>query len=99
MLTREEFDKLQSLARLRLSEEEGRLLVGHLEQILAYIRRLETLADGASVQPAEEVGGPLAMRPDVPGPGLSAEEALSGAPDFGSGAFRAPWILTSEEPE
>ena len=99
MLTREEFDKLQSLARLRLSEEEGRLLVGHLERILLYIRRLETLSAGASLPPAEEGGARLLLRADEPNPGLSAEEALSGAPDFGSGAFRAPWILTSEDPE
>ncbi len=99
MLTREEFEKLQSLARLRLNEEEGRLLVGHLEQILAYIRRLETLAEGASLPPAEAGERRLPLRADEPKPGLSAEEALSGAPDFGSGAFRAPWILTSEDPE
>ena len=93
------------LANLELTEEERARMVRDLNSILDHIDRLNQL-DTASVPPMAQVsdryGDPAktgtarfehAMRPDVPGPCLSHEAALSNAPETDGKFFKVPKVI------
>ena len=97
MLDREGFEKLQTLARLRLEGEEAERLKTQLEQILAYMRRLDEL-DLAGVPPMTHPHTAFApLRADEPLPCLSQGEALAAAPDQRDGLLRVPRVLRGDE--
>ncbi len=96
MLSREEFDNLQRLARLRLDDAEAAVLQGHLERILDYVRRLEGL-DLEGVPPmVHSAARSLPLRADEAAPGLPRGEALAAAPDVRDGLVRVPRVLKRE---
>ena len=78
-----------SLARLALDADASALLVEECRRVIEAWRGLP--ADGfASVAPTHPAGLHDVLREDEPEPTLSAEDALSGAPDTARGAFRVP---------
>ena len=93
ILSREEVEHVAYLARLELSEEEKEAYTRQLNSILDFMQKLNEL-DTTAVEPMAHVL-PLVnvLREDEVRPGLTREEALSGAPDRDQGQFRVPRIV------
>jgi len=95
-VSRDEVAHLARLARLALDEDELDRLGGQLDAIVSAISRIGDL-DTADVPPTSH-SLPLTnvTRPDEVRPGLTQEQALSGAPAAEDGRFRVPRILGEE---
>lgn len=95
-LTRDDVAHLASLARIELSEAELDRMLGELTVILDAV----ALVQQAPTDGVEPMSHPLPLtnvtRPDVPRPGLTAEEALSGAPEQEQQRFLVPRILAED---
>src|SRR3954451_5893472 len=96
-ISRDEVAHLATLARIDLSEAELDHLAPQLSVILESIASIRGVA-GADVPPTSHAL-PLTnvFRDDVVRPGLSAEEALSGAPAVEQQRFKVPRILGDEQ--
>jgi aspartyl-tRNA(Asn)/glutamyl-tRNA(Gln) amidotransferase subunit C len=92
-ITREEVAHLADLARIDLSEAELDHLAPQLAVILDSIRSISEVA--AEDIPPTSHPMPLrnVFREDLPRPCLTAEEALSGAPQVEEQRFAVPRIL------
>ena len=95
-ITRDQVAHLARLARLALTDEELDHYAEQLDVILTSVARVgEVAAD--DVPPTSH---PLPLvnvtRPDVAKPGLTADDALSGAPAVEDERFRVPRILDEE---
>jgi aspartyl-tRNA(Asn)/glutamyl-tRNA(Gln) amidotransferase subunit C len=95
-ITRDEVAHLARLARLQLTDDELDTYAAQLDVIIGAVARVSEVA-GEDVPPTSH-SVPLTnvFRPDEPRPGLTAEEALSGAPAVESQRFRVPRILGEE---
>jgi aspartyl-tRNA(Asn)/glutamyl-tRNA(Gln) amidotransferase subunit C len=95
-LSRDDVAHLAGLARIDATEDELDRLAGQLAQILDAVDRVGEVA-AADVPPMSH---PLPLtnvtRPDEPRPGLSADEALAGAPASEQQRFRVPRILEED---
>ena len=95
-ITRDEVAHLATLARIDLDDAELDHLAPQLSVILESVASISGVA-GADVPPTSH---PLPLtnvfREDVVVPGLSAEEALSGAPAAEGNRFSVPRILDEE---
>jgi aspartyl-tRNA(Asn)/glutamyl-tRNA(Gln) amidotransferase subunit C len=96
-ISREELAHLADLARIDLSEAELDRLAPQLSVILESVASITGVAD-ADVPPTSHAL-PLTnvFRDDVVRPGLTAAEALSGAPAVEQQRFRVPRILGDEQ--
>jgi aspartyl-tRNA(Asn)/glutamyl-tRNA(Gln) amidotransferase subunit C len=92
-LSREEVLHVAELARLSLRPEEVELFTRQLNDILAYVQKLEEL-DTTGVAPLAHVI-PLfnAFREDVAKAGLPLEAALKNAPAREEGSFLVPRVI------
>jgi aspartyl-tRNA(Asn)/glutamyl-tRNA(Gln) amidotransferase subunit C len=95
-ISRDEVAHLANLARIELRPDELDRLSGQLEVILGSVATIREVA-GDDV-PATSHPLPLinVTRPDEPRPGLTAEEALAGAPAAQDQRFRVPRILEED---
>ncbi len=95
-ISREEVAHLASLARIELTEAELDKMAGQLGVILEAVATVQQAA-GDDV-PATSHPIPLTnvTRPDEPRPGLTAAQALSGAPAAEEQRFRVPRILEED---
>jgi aspartyl-tRNA(Asn)/glutamyl-tRNA(Gln) amidotransferase subunit C len=95
-ISREDVAHLASLARIDLSPTELDRMAGQLDVILSAVATVQQVA-GADV-PATSHPMPLTnvTRRDTPRPGLSAEDALAGAPEAEQERFRVPRILEED---
>jgi aspartyl-tRNA(Asn)/glutamyl-tRNA(Gln) amidotransferase subunit C len=95
-LTRDDVAHLAELARIDLSEAELDRMLGELTVILDSV----ALVQQAPTEGVEPMSHPLPLtnvtRPDVPRPGLTAQEALSGAPATEQQRFSVPRILSED---
>ncbi|MDD2901860.1 MAG: Asp-tRNA(Asn)/Glu-tRNA(Gln) amidotransferase subunit GatC [Syntrophales bacterium] len=92
-LTREEVLHVAKLARLNLEAEEVELFTRQLNDIRAYVEKLQEL-DTAGVKPmAHAVPVCNAFRDDEVTPGLPRDEALDNAPSREEGSFVVPRII------
>jgi aspartyl-tRNA(Asn)/glutamyl-tRNA(Gln) amidotransferase subunit C len=96
-ITREEVAHLADLARIDLSDAELDHLAPQLAVILDSIKSISEVA--ADDIPPTSHPMPLTnvFREDAVRPGLTAEEALSGAPAVEEQRFAVPKILGEEE--
>jgi aspartyl-tRNA(Asn)/glutamyl-tRNA(Gln) amidotransferase subunit C len=92
-LTMAEVERIASLARLALSDEEKVLYAAQLARILGYARQVAGLDAGGVDPTAAVILGPLVERPDAPRPPLDRAQALANAPDAAGGLFRVPKVL------
>lgn len=96
-ITRDEVRKLADLARIDLDDAELDHLAPQLSVILDSVASIEGVA-GEDVPPTSH---PIPMtnvfREDVVRPGLTAEAALSGAPEVEEQRFSVPRILGEEQ--
>ena len=97
MITTEQVAHLASLARIALTPQEIEKLTGELGTIVDSIAKVSEVA-GADV-PATSHPIPLVnvFRPDVPGPTLTVEQALAGAPEHDGARFKVSAILGEEQ--
>ena len=95
-ISREEVRHLADLARIDLSDAELDHLAPQLSVILESVASIQGVA-GDDVPPTSHAL-PLVnvFRDDVVQPGLTAEEALSGAPEVDQQRFSVPRILGEE---
>jgi aspartyl-tRNA(Asn)/glutamyl-tRNA(Gln) amidotransferase subunit C len=95
-LTREQVAHLADLARIDLSDAELDHLAPQLSVILDSIASIQGVA-GDDVPPTSHpVPLTNVFREDVVVPGLTPEEALSGAPEVDEQRFSVPRILGEE---
>ena len=95
-LSIEQVTYLARLARIELDDDERERLTGQLGSILDAVATVGEVA-GPDV-PATSHPMPLTnvFRTDEVRPGLTSEQALSGAPAAERGRFRVPRILDAE---
>ncbi len=92
-LTRDEVLHVAQLARLSLKPEEVELFTRQLNDILAYVRKLEQ-ADTAGIAPMSHVLPKAeAFREDEAVASLPRERALANAPAQEEGAFVVPRVI------
>jgi aspartyl-tRNA(Asn)/glutamyl-tRNA(Gln) amidotransferase subunit C len=97
-VSKEEFESLSQLARLKLSESEKTSLRGDLDGILEHMRALSEV-DTQSVAPMTHVGHndeSSALRSDEVLPSLPQKEVLSAAHHHEDGCFVVPSILPTQ---
>jgi aspartyl-tRNA(Asn)/glutamyl-tRNA(Gln) amidotransferase subunit C len=89
-------DHVARLARLALSDEERERFGRQLALILEHAEKVGEVA-AADVPPTSHpVPRSNVFRPDDPGPSLSVEEALAGAPEVEGNRFKVPRIVEAE---
>ncbi|GIH78723.1 Asp-tRNA(Asn)/Glu-tRNA(Gln) amidotransferase subunit GatC [Planobispora longispora] len=95
-ITRDEVAHLARLSRLALSDEELDHFAAQLDVIIGAVARVAEVA--ADDIPPSSHALPLTnvYRPDAVRPGLTPQEALSGAPAVEEDRFRVPRILGEE---
>ena len=96
-ISREEVAHLARLSRLALTDEELDQYAQQLDSILAHVAQVsEVAADDVrgTAHPAELAN---VLRPDEVVPGLTTEQALSGAPAVEQDRFAVPQILGEEQ--
>ena len=92
-LSREEVLHVAELARLSLGPEEVELFTRQLNDILAYVEKLQEL-DTSGVEPMAHVIPVFnAFREDEVRAGLPREEALENAPAREEGHFLVPRVI------
>ena len=95
-LTADDVARLGALARIQLSEQECAELAPELDVILESIRRVSEVATPDVPMATHAITMTNVFRDDVVQPSMTAEQALSGAPDNEDGRFRVPQILGEE---
>lgn len=95
-ITREEVAHLASLARIDLEDSELDRLAGQLGQVLDAVARVGEVAADDIPPTSHPLPLTNVQRPDEPGPCLTQEQALSGAPAAEQGRFHVPRILQED---
>ena len=96
-LSRDDVAYLAGLARIALTEQELDSLVPQLDVILESVAVVGEVADQDIAPMSHAVPTSNVFREDVVRPGLSQQQALSGAPRAEDGRFRVPRILEAED--
>ncbi|HNA99053.1 MAG TPA: Asp-tRNA(Asn)/Glu-tRNA(Gln) amidotransferase subunit GatC [Marmoricola sp.] len=96
-ITREEVAHLADLARIDLSEAELDHLAPQLSVILESVASISEIAADDIPPTSHPIEMTNVFREDVVLPGLTAQQALSGAPDAEDQRFAVPRILGDEQ--
>ena len=94
-LTKKDVERIASLARLELTDEEKDLYTRQLADILGYAQQIGTVDTSGVPATAHVLGRQPVERPDELRPSFSQTEALADAPDRapGAGLFRVPRVI------
>lgn len=96
-ITRDEVAHLADLARIDLSDAELDHLAPQLQVILESVASIQGLAGDDVPATSHPLPMTNVFREDVVVPGLTPEQALSGAPAVEEQRFSAPRILGDEQ--
>ncbi len=96
-ITRDEVAHLATLARIDLSDAELDHLAPQLSVILEAVASIQGVADEDVPPTSHALPLTNVFREDVARPGLTAEEALAGAPEVDQQRFSVPRILGEEQ--
>jgi aspartyl-tRNA(Asn)/glutamyl-tRNA(Gln) amidotransferase subunit C len=96
-ISREEVRHLADLARIDLSDDELDHLAPQLSVILESVASINKVAAGDIPPTSHPLPLTNVFREDVVVPGLTAEEALAGAPESEQQRFAVPRILGDEQ--
>jgi aspartyl-tRNA(Asn)/glutamyl-tRNA(Gln) amidotransferase subunit C len=96
-LSRDEVAYLAHLARIDLSDAELDHLAPQLSVILESVASISGVADEDTPPTSHALPLTNVFREDVVTPGLTADEALSGAPEQEGQRFKVPRILGDEQ--
>lgn len=94
-ITREEVERIASLANLSLSDADIVKYAKDLKEILGYVNQLNEL-DTEGIEPMAQVlhAENLApLRADTPGQSFDQDSALRSAPLAGDGHFKVPKVI------
>ncbi|HEY8914055.1 MULTISPECIES: Asp-tRNA(Asn)/Glu-tRNA(Gln) amidotransferase subunit GatC [Lacisediminihabitans] len=97
MITNDVVAHLANLSRIALTPEEIEKLTGELGVILDAINKVQEVATADVPATSHPIPLVNVFRPDVIGDTLSAEEALSGAPEHDGSRFKVSAILGEEQ--
>jgi aspartyl-tRNA(Asn)/glutamyl-tRNA(Gln) amidotransferase subunit C len=90
-------DHVVKLCRIHLADEERKKFTEQLNQILAYMDKLNELST-EDVEPTSHVVAlENVLRKDESSPSLSSEKALANAPDRHGEYFKVPRIINGTE--
>jgi aspartyl-tRNA(Asn)/glutamyl-tRNA(Gln) amidotransferase subunit C len=92
-ISRDEVAHLARLARLAVTDAELDTFAGQLDVILESVASVSEVAAGDIPPTSHSVALTNVFRDDQVRPGLTQQEALSGAPAAENGRFRVPRIL------
>jgi aspartyl-tRNA(Asn)/glutamyl-tRNA(Gln) amidotransferase subunit C len=92
-LSKEEVEHVALLARLELTAQEQERLTEQLNSILDHFQALSELDTSAVPPTSHVVEITNVFREDEPGPCLTSDQALSGAPDRVGDTFRVPRVV------
>lgn len=96
-ISRDEVAHLAKLARLAVTDDELNLFAGQLDVILDAVAQVSEVATDDVPPTSHAVPLTNVFRADEVRPGLTQEQALSGAPAAEDGRFRVPRILGEEQ--
>jgi aspartyl-tRNA(Asn)/glutamyl-tRNA(Gln) amidotransferase subunit C len=96
-ITRDEIAHLANLARIDLTDAELDHLAPQLTVILESVASISGVADENTPPTSHALPLTNVFREDVVTPGLTADEALSGAPEQEGQRFKVPRILGDEQ--
>lgn len=96
-ISRDEVAHLARLSRLALTDAELDEFAGQLDSILSHVKTVAEVAADDVPPTANPYALVNVTRPDVVVPGLSPEQALSGAPAVEQERFAVPQILGEEQ--
>ena len=96
-ITRDEIAHLANLARIDLTDAELDHLAPQLSVILDSVASISDVADDDIPPTSHALPLTNVFRADVVTPGLTADEALSGAPEQEGQRFKVPRILGDEQ--
>ncbi|WP_432492978.1 Asp-tRNA(Asn)/Glu-tRNA(Gln) amidotransferase subunit GatC [Kineococcus auxinigenes] len=95
-ISRPEVEHLARLARIDMTDEELDRMAGQLGAVLDAVQQVASAVSDDVPATSHPVPLTNVTRPDVVRPGLSAQEALAGAPEAEDGRFRVPQILEED---
>jgi aspartyl-tRNA(Asn)/glutamyl-tRNA(Gln) amidotransferase subunit C len=95
-INRAEVERVASLARLSLSDEEANRLVQEFDAFLGYIDTLQEIDTRGIVPTAHPISLPTPTRPDRPVAAMDAELAVANAPEAAASAFLVPKVIDAE---
>ena len=96
-ITPEVVTHLASLARIALTDDEVARLTGELATIVDSVAKVSEVATPDVVATSHPIPLGTVMRADVPGETLTADQALSGAPERDGDRFKVSAILGEEQ--
>lgn len=96
-ISRDEVAHLARLARLAVTATELDTFAGQLDVILSSVSRVNEVATADIPPTSHAIGLTNVFREDTVTPGLTQQQALSGAPRAEQGRFRVPRILGEEQ--
>jgi aspartyl-tRNA(Asn)/glutamyl-tRNA(Gln) amidotransferase subunit C len=96
-ISRDEVAHLARLARLAVTEDELDTFAAQLDVIIASVARVGEVAADDIPPTSHAVPLTNVFRADEVRPGLTQEQALSGAPAVEDGRFKVPQILGGDE--
>lgn len=96
-ITTELVRHLAGLARIGVTEAETERLAGELGNIVDAVAKVREVATPEVPATSHPIPMENVFRADEPGPTLTQEQALSGAPDAADGRFRVSAILGEEQ--
>jgi aspartyl-tRNA(Asn)/glutamyl-tRNA(Gln) amidotransferase subunit C len=97
LISRDEVAHLATLARIELTDAELDHLAPQLSVILESVASISGVADDDIPPTSHALPLTNVFRADVVAPGLTAEEALAGAPEQEEQRFKVPRILGDEQ--
>ena len=94
-LTKTEVERIATLARLALTDDERALFTRQLDSILQYAQQVCQLDTGGVAATSHLLDRQPADRPDEVRPSLSQTQALANAPEpaTAEGLFKVPRVL------
>ncbi len=94
-VTKKEVEHIAKLARLKFEESELENFTGQLNQILAYMDKLNEL-DTDNVEPlSHPIENMNVFRNDELKPSVSTSEALKNAPESNEQFFKVPKVISN----
>lgn len=95
-LSRDEVAHVASLARIQLSDEELETFAGQLDSIVGFVASVSEVAADDIPPMSHPLPLTNVTRADEVRPSLTADEALSGAPETEQQRFSVPRILSED---
>lgn len=97
MITTQQVAHLANLARIALTSAEIERLTGELGTIVDSVAKVSEVAGADVAATSHPIPLVNVFRADVPGPTLTAGQALAGAPEHDGGRFKVSAILGEEQ--